>query len=60
MKASVRTTTNTPGRSSKNVEELLDRGVEEPTAKRFLKVMARSDLATEKPQHQRTECTEEP
>src|SRR5258708_639170 len=28
-------------------EELLDREVEDPTAKRFLKVMARSDLATE-------------
>ena len=28
-------------------EELLDRHVDDPTAKRFLKVMARSDLATE-------------
>src|SRR6266571_3935708 len=28
-------------------EELLDREVDDPTAKRFLKVMARSDLATE-------------
>jgi len=28
-------------------EELLDKEVEDPTAKRFLKVMARSDLATE-------------
>src|ERR1035441_9671798 len=30
-----------------NCEELLDREVEDPTAKRFFKVMARSDLATE-------------
>ena len=28
-------------------EELLDKEVEDPTAKRFLKVMARSDIATE-------------
>ena len=30
-----------------NCEELLDREVKDPTAKRFIKVMARSDLATE-------------
>ena len=30
-----------------NCEELLDREVKDPVAKRFLKVMARSDLATE-------------
>ena len=30
-----------------NCEELLEREVSDPTAKRFLKVMARSDLATE-------------
>ena len=30
-----------------NCEELLDREVKDPIAKRFLKVMARSDLATE-------------
>ncbi len=30
-----------------NAEELLDREVKDPTAKRFFKVMARSDIATE-------------
>ena len=40
-------------------EEVLDEEVDDPTAKRFFKVMARSDIATESPQHQRAECAEE-
>ena len=40
-------------------EELLDKDVDDATAKRFFKVMARSDLATEQPQHQRAQRAEE-
>ena len=46
MKASARTTTRTTW-AFVNCEELLEREVKDPIAKRFLKVMARSDLATE-------------
>ena len=40
-------------------EEVLDKEVDDPIAKRFFKVMARSDIATESPQHQRAQRAEE-
>ena len=42
-----------------NAEELLDKEVSDPIAKRFLKVMARSDIATESAQYQWPQCAEE-
>ena len=57
-KASARTTTSIPGPTSR-CEELLDREVEDATAKRFFKVMARSDHCDREPQHQRAQCAEE-
>ena len=43
----------------KTCEQVLDEHVADAIAKRFFKVMARSDIATEAAQHQRAQCAEE-
>ena len=58
MKASARTTTSIPGPTSP-ARSCSTRKSTIPTAKRFLKVMARSDHRDREPQHQRAECAEE-